>query len=106
MATFLDVQAYLIKLVHERPQRFTLVLANIDQGNGSSVMGSAGSELCFKLGHQRLKANSFQRGWEHSSQDCVVRGVQAHVHGVHVHVFVRVGRAVILVPVKVFPPSR
>jgi len=95
-------------------------LANVDQGDGSQVVWSTSSELCPKLGNQHLKivdgvwrkprepaqGFSLQRGGKHSAQDRAVRGVQAHVHGVHIHVLVGVGRPIVTVHVQAFPHSR
>jgi len=84
------------------------------------VVRLASGELCPELGHQRFKAvggvwwkphklaqgSSLQRGGEHSAHDCVVRGVQAHMDGVHVHVFIWIGRTVVTVHVQAFPHNR
>jgi len=116
-AKVLNAHCYLVEPVDKGPQGFSLLLANTNQGNGGQVVRLAYGTLRLELGHQRhevvdrvgrklcepAKSSSLQRRGKHSSQDCIVRGIQAHVRSVGIHVLIWIGRVIIVIPVEAFP---
>jgi len=85
-----------------------LLLADTNQGDEGQVVWLAGGELFLKLGYQRCatidivgrefrgptQSSSLHRCGEYLTQDYVVRGIKAHVCGIHVHMLVQIGHAI------------
>lgn len=50
-----------------------------------------------------MKGLSFQQCQEHSTEDCIVHGVQAYLGGVHVKVFIWISSTIIFFNGQIFP---